>query len=141
MAPEFVTPNITTVAENAPVNSVVMAIKAIDRDEGRNSYIEYSLAPVPDGRFVLGPVDGLLRVAAQLDRETRANYTLYITAHDRGIPSQSVTQEIFIRILDDNDNSPIFDPKQYSASVSENASVGLSILQVRYTFCVPSVNC
>ncbi|KAK2725567.1 cadherin-related tumor suppressor-like [Artemia franciscana] len=133
MAPEFVTPNITTVAENAPVNSVVMAIKAIDRDEGRNSYIEYSLAPVPDGRFVLGPVDGLLRVAAQLDRETRANYTLYITAHDRGIPSQSVTQEIFIRILDDNDNSPIFDPKQYSASVSENASVGLSILQVSAT--------
>lgn len=46
MAPEFVTPNVTSVLENTPVNTVVMAIKAIDRDEGRNSYIEYALAPV-----------------------------------------------------------------------------------------------
>ena len=46
MAPEFVTPNVSSVLENTPVNTVVMAIKAIDRDEGRNSYIEYALAPV-----------------------------------------------------------------------------------------------
>ena len=43
MAPEFVTPNETSVRENLPVNSVVMDIKAVDIDEGRNSYIEYSL--------------------------------------------------------------------------------------------------
>ena len=40
MAPEFVTSNETAVMENIPINTVVMAIKAIDRDEGRNSYIE-----------------------------------------------------------------------------------------------------
>ena len=76
MAPEFVSPNETTVMENTPVNTVVMAVKAIDRDEGRNSYIEYSLAPVPDNRFALGPVDGLLRIAAPIDREELANYSL-----------------------------------------------------------------
>nr|CAG4640600.1 EOG090X0007 [Eulimnadia texana] len=133
MAPEFVTSNETSVLENIPVNTVVMAIRAIDRDEGRNSYIEYSLAPVPDGRFSLGPVDGLLRVAAPLDRESRANYTLHVTAYDRGIPSKSQSIDILVRILDENDNSPMFDPKLYSSSVSENATIGLSVLQVSAT--------
>lgn len=34
MAPEFVTPNVTTVIENIARNTMVMAIKAIDKDEG-----------------------------------------------------------------------------------------------------------
>ena len=133
MAPEFVTPNETTVMENIPVNTVVMAIKAIDRDEGRNSYIEYSLAPVVDGSFSLGPVDGLLRVSAPLDRENRANYTLHVTAYDRGVPSRSQSLDILVRVMDENDNSPLFDPKLYSASISENATIGLSVLQVSAT--------
>ena len=100
MAPEFVTFNETSVMENVPINTVVMAIKAIDKDEGRNSYIEYSLAPVQDGCFSLGPVDGLLRVAALLDRENRSNYTLHVTAYDRGLPSRSTVRIIF------NSNQP-----------------------------------
>ena len=92
MAPEFVTSNETSVMENVPINTVVMAIKAIDKDEGRNSYIEYSLSPVVDGCFSLGPVDGLLRVSASLDRENRSNYTLHVTAYDRGLPSRSTVR-------------------------------------------------
>lgn len=133
MSPEFITPNETTVAENIPVNTVVMAIKAIDKDEGRNGYIEYFLSedPVTMGIFSLGPVDGLLKVAGKIDREARGNYTLLVTAKDRGDPPRSTRTEIFVKVLDENDNSPVFDPKQYSASISENASIGASVLQVR----------
>lgn len=133
MAPEFVNSNETTVMENIAVNTVVMAVKAIDKDEGRNSYIEYSLMSAPDGAFSLGPVDGLLRVSGPLDRETRSNYTLRVRASDRGQPPRSQSLEILVNVLDENDNSPIFDPKLYSASVSENATVGLSVLQVSAT--------
>ena len=35
--------------------------------------------------------------------------------------------------MDENDNGPLFDPKVYSASVSENATMGLSVLQVSAT--------
>ncbi|GIY47457.1 cadherin-related tumor suppressor [Caerostris extrusa] len=73
MAPEFVVPNEISVMENVPSNTVVMAIKAIDRDEGRNSYIEYSLASQSSGKFSLGPIDGLLRVVGPLDREQISN--------------------------------------------------------------------
>ncbi|CAH1977280.1 unnamed protein product [Acanthoscelides obtectus] len=135
MSPEFITPNETTVAENIPINTVVMAIKAVDKDEGRNGYIEYSLSddPVINGIFSLGPVDGLLKVAGRIDRETTSNYTLIVHAKDRGDPPKSTQAKIFVRVLDENDNSPVFDPKLYSASISENASIGASVLQVSAT--------
>lgn len=132
MSPEFITRNVTSVPENIPVNTVVMAIKAVDKDEGRNGYIEYSLAndPTTNGVFSLGPVDGLLRVSGKIDRELKSNYTLRITAKDRGEPQRSTHIEIYVNVLDENDNSPVFDPKQYSASIAENASIGASVLQV-----------
>ncbi|XP_031340977.1 cadherin-related tumor suppressor [Photinus pyralis] len=135
MSPEFITPNDTSVAENIPINTVVMAIKAIDKDEGRNGYIEYSLSNdlSLNGVFSLGPVDGLLRVSGRIDREFKNNYTLQVTARDRGDPPRSTRTEIFVKILDENDNSPVFDPKQYSASIAENASIGASVLQVSAT--------
>lgn len=134
MSPEFITSNETSVSENIPANTVVMAIKAIDKDEGRNGYIEYSLAndPSTNGIFTLGPVDGLLRVSGKIDREIRNNYTLLVTAKDRGDPPRMTHSQILIKVLDENDNSPVFDPKQYSASIAENASIGASVLQVRH---------
>ena len=109
-------------------------IKTIDRDEGRKSYIEYSLlaqtAEEDDGPFILGPVNGLLRVSASLDRESRANYMLHMVAYDRDLPSRSSSLDVSVRVLDENYNSPLFEPKVYSASVSENATIGLSVLQV-----------
>lgn len=133
MSPEFITANETSVSENIPANTVVLAIKAVDKDEGRNGYIEYSLGndPSVNGVFSLGPVDGLLRVSGRIDREIRSNYTLLVTARDRGDPPRATQSRILIRVLDENDNSPVFDPKQYSASIAENASIGTSVLQVR----------
>lgn len=116
----------------------MMAIKAIDRDEGRNGYVEYMLesnssspAALP---FTLGSVDGLLRVSGRLDRELKANYELTVTARDRGEPPKSTQAKILVKILDENDNSPVFDPKHYSASIAENASIGASVLQVSSKF-------
>lgn len=129
VSPEFISPTKISIIENAPSNTVVMAIKAVDRDEGRNGYVEYALGndSVP---FTLGPVDGLLRVSGQLDRELRSNYTLEVTAKDRGVPPRSSSTVITVVVLDENDNSPVFNPRQYHATVAENASIGASVLQV-----------
>ncbi|XP_037925112.1 cadherin-related tumor suppressor [Hermetia illucens] len=132
-SPSFTSPNETSIMENIPINTVVMAVKAIDRDEGRNGYIEYHLSSDPPVPFTLGSVDGLLRVSGRLDREIRASYLLTVTARDRGEPPRSNQTQILVRVLDQNDNSPVFDPKQYSASVAENASIGAMVLQVSAT--------
>lgn len=103
--PVFITPNETSVSENIPINTVMMAIKAIDRDEGRNGYVEYMLetnsSSIP---FTLGSVDGLLRVSGRLDREIKANYELTVIARDRGEPPKSTQTKIMVKILDENDN-------------------------------------
>lgn len=129
MSPEFISPTRISIIENAPSNTVVMAIKAVDRDEGRNGYVEYMLEN-NDLPFTLGLVDGLLRVSGPLDREQKSNYTLGVTARDRGEPSRSSSTTVTVMVLDENDNSPVFDPRQYSATVAENASIGASVLQV-----------
>ena len=138
LAPEFISPNQTTIIENASLNTVVMAIKAVDRDEGRNGYVEYSLEEngLP---FTLGAVDGLLRVSGPLDREYKSNYTLKISARDRGEPPKSSIAKVTVIVFDENDNAPIFDPRQYSATVAENASIGASVLQVRIIIFIKSL--
>lgn len=134
MAPEFISPKTTAISENIPLNTVIMTVKAVDKDEGRNGYVEYFMAPDPevDGYFTLGNVDGILRATGKLDRELKSNFTILLTAKDRGDPPNVTKGKIFIKILDENDNSPVFDPKQYSASVPENASIGASVLQVSF---------
>lgn len=129
-APRFTSSNETTVMENSPLNSVVHTVKAVDEDEGRNGYVEYLLNN-EKSTFSLGSVDGLLRVIANVDREQKSNYTLKVTAKDRGDPSKSSNQLLFIKVQDRNDHDPLFDSRQYSAAVPENASVGMSVLQVR----------
>nr|XP_022911091.1 cadherin-related tumor suppressor [Onthophagus taurus] len=134
VSPEFTSSNETSILENIPINTVVMAIKAQDKDEGRNGYVEYYLTENSSkGVFSLGPVDGLLRVVGRIDREVKSSYSLGIIAKDRGDPSRSTKGRILVKVLDENDNSPTFDPRQYSASVAENASIGASVLQVSAT--------
>lgn len=136
MAPEFISANTTAISENIPLNTVIMTIKAIDKDEGRNGYVEYFMDSNPEvnGYFTLGNVDGILRATGKLDRELKSSYTISVSAKDRGEPPNITRSKINITILDENDNSPVFDPKQYSASVPENASIGASVLEVRKIF-------
>lgn len=149
MAPEFICPNETVVMENTVLNTIVTTIKAIDKDEGRNSYLEYSLVDLSAttalssstaasssssydgaGTFALGSADGLLRLVGKLDRELKSNYTLRIRAKDRGEPPKQTEMSLLVKVADDNDNRPIFNPKQYSAFVPENVSIGVAVLQV-----------
>ncbi|XP_055376378.1 cadherin-related tumor suppressor [Condylostylus longicornis] len=133
-SPVFISSNETSIIENTPLNTIVMALKAIDHDEGRNGYIEYQLVnPESNIPFSLGAVDGLLRVSGHLDRELKSKYIIDVRAKDRGEPPKSTQTQIIIKILDENDNSPVFDPKLYSASVAENASIGAMVLQVSAT--------
>lgn len=143
VTPQFVTPNVTSIVENAPINAVVMAIKAIDGDEGANAFIEYSLANEGhtagsagysgQQRFSIGPVDGLLRVAGILDRERAAVHVVHVVARDRGTPARSATATITVNILDDNDHSPQFEHRQWTGTVSEAAPTGFAVLNVSAT--------
>lgn len=48
-----------------------------------------------------------------------------MTARDGGVPSLSDTTDVEISVVDVNDNEPIFKQQLYSASIMEDALVGL----------------
>lgn len=51
-------------------------------------------------------------------------------ATDTGSPRRTTRVELFIQVLDENDNSPYFLLEPFSAMVPEDASVGQSVTYV-----------
>ncbi|XP_037550064.1 cadherin-20-like isoform X2 [Nematolebias whitei] len=70
---------------------------------------------------------GVIRVSlADMDRETRENYTVVIQAKDMGgqLGGLAGTTTVNIMLSDVNDNPPMFDQRLYQMSVPESAPVG-----------------
>lgn len=84
----------------------------------------------PHGDFQLHASTGALSTARSLDRETRSEYTLEVVAMDRGSPALSATVTVEVKVLDVNDNSPVFGKNSYSVEVSEDAAEGTQVLEV-----------
>lgn len=121
------------VMEVADPGTSVVKVTAIDRDEGNNSAIFYSLLDTPNTHsqwFQIDSHSGLITTRAHIDCETEPVPQLTISARDNGSPSLSSTATVFVTIHDVNDNEPIFDQSFYNVSVVENDSKGRCILKV-----------
>ena len=80
--------------------------------------------------MISGPTSGELSVKRALDREQTAEYTIHVSARDKGTPSLTTIQEVNVKVGDENDHSPTFSPRTYSKEVAENVDVGSILLQV-----------
>ncbi|XP_072302038.1 protocadherin-16 [Eucyclogobius newberryi] len=121
------------VPENQPPVELCM-LKATDPDLGLNGELEYRITGGdPDGDFQLHASTGALSTSQALDRETTAEYNLEVVATDKGSPAQSTTVTVNVRVLDVNDNSPVFGRSSYTVEVSEDATVGTPVLEVKAT--------
>ncbi|XP_030000834.1 protocadherin beta-16-like [Sphaeramia orbicularis] len=123
------------ISESAVIGSKFILDKAIDSDIGINGLQRYSLSPTDN--FVLkleNQADGSKKVEMllqkSLDREKQAHIPLLLTAIDGGEPQMSGTMQIFITVLDVNDNAPTFIKPQYRAKIQENAPKGTSVTTV-----------
>lgn len=111
---------------------------AHDPDLGTNSVHEYKLSP--NGHFALemntqvhGNAYPELVLKRALDRETQAEHVLKIDGIDGGNPARSGSASIHIRVLDANDNVPVFTQQVYKASVLENSVRGTVIAVLNAT--------
>ena len=132
--PLFTSPSKVVVSEDASAGTSVFQVKAEDLDEGRNGYIEFQLHPADTAMFSIGPVDGIVRIrSATLDRESSDTYELRVIATDKGVPPQSSTMTLTIIVGDVNDNSPVFNPRTYDATLPESVVIGSYVLTVTAT--------
>ena len=129
--PQFEFVPAAKIAENSPPSTPIVTIRAFDKDIGRNAELEYLLEGSQTRKFSIGRIDGVIRSVESLDREEQDIYSLVVTAIDSGNPRLSSKVEVIVNVMDTNDNAPAFQQKHYSASVLENASVGMDLIETK----------
>lgn len=68
---------------------------------------------------------GEMVVAGRIDHEQSSWLNMSVRATDSGFPNRSSFVEVFIQIIDENDNNPYFvDATITNISISEDAAVG-----------------
>ena len=121
------------VFEGTAVGTVLGTVTASDSDVGENARISYSIVVKYRDVFLIDPLSGNLKVAKALDRERVEIYILNVSATDHGIPPMSAYAEVYVNVLDRNDNAPQFSQSMYSVSISEATATHSSILTVSAT--------
>uniref|UniRef100_A0ACB8FEF8 Uncharacterized protein n=1 Tax=Sphaerodactylus townsendi TaxID=933632 RepID=A0ACB8FEF8_9SAUR len=103
-------PYMVAVLESAPVGSEVVIPSAFDPEGDR---IRYSLRNDHRNWLRIDPSNGIVYVAASMDREKEHTYMVQIVASEETRESRSSTGQVIIRILDVNDNPPAL-PEDFS---------------------------
>ncbi|XP_075268365.1 protocadherin gamma-A2-like [Opisthocomus hoazin] len=132
-APEIsVRSALKEISEDAPSGTVVALLHVQDRDSGANGEVRCSLdGGVP---FRLRSSQGSyysVVTARELDREEVSEYNVTVRAADGGSPALWSSAVLALRVLDVNDNAPVFAEASYSARLPENNAAGALVLTVR----------
>ncbi|KAM6055238.1 protocadherin gamma-A10-like isoform 1-T1 [Theristicus caerulescens] len=132
-APELtVSSALSAISEDAPSGTVVALLHVQDRDSGANGEVRCSLAERVPFRLERS-LDNYYRVvtARELDREEVSEYNVTVRAADGGSPALRSSAVLALRVLDVNDNAPVFAEARYSARLPENNAAGALVLTVR----------
>ncbi|KAG8539626.1 hypothetical protein GDO81_020622, partial [Engystomops pustulosus] len=122
---------LVTVPEDTAIGTQVMFVFAASKDIGSNAEITYSFRTGNEhGKFKINPKTGAIVVINPLDYEGCKNFYLVVEAKDGGSPPLSAVATVNINLTDVNDNPPTFSQEVYSAVISEDASIGESVIMV-----------
>ncbi|XP_062536316.1 cadherin-23 isoform X2 [Armigeres subalbatus] len=129
-----------TVYENSMIGTRIATIEAYDPDSGAFGKITYLIDRVSSsGKFSIDPDTGLLIVADLLDREKQDSYMLVIEAWDNyqfgylSGESRNAFKQIFISVLDENDNAPIIQAPDGCVQVTEFHDIREPLLALKAT--------
>ncbi|NWY91321.1 PCDG7 protein, partial [Loxia curvirostra] len=122
------------ISEDAQPGAVVALLHVQDRDSGANGEVSCSIDKDVPFRLEKSYEDYYRVVTArELDRELVSEYNVTVRAADCGSPSLQSSAVLALRVLDVNDNAPVFLEERYSARVAENNAAGALVLTVRAT--------
>uniref|UniRef100_A0A8B9HZ42 FAT atypical cadherin 3b n=1 Tax=Astyanax mexicanus TaxID=7994 RepID=A0A8B9HZ42_ASTMX len=99
-------------------------------DNLRFFFLVYLVAGSYDGPFDIHRGMGTVVLARPLDAETQSLYNMTVQVTDG---TNTATTQVYIRILDSNDNTPVFSQPVYEVSVSEDTPVDTEILRIKAT--------
>uniref|UniRef100_A0A8C6SKF9 Protocadherin-19 n=1 Tax=Neogobius melanostomus TaxID=47308 RepID=A0A8C6SKF9_9GOBI len=138
-APRFPTSHIDIeISENAAPGTRFPLEGASDPDSGVFGVQSYSITPNElFGLEIKTRGDGSkiaeLVVQKSLDRETQSHYTYELSAEDGGDPPKIGAVQLNIKVIDSNDNNPVFDEPVYTVNVMENSPVNTLVIDLNAT--------
>ncbi|XP_072292202.1 protocadherin-19 isoform X4 [Eucyclogobius newberryi] len=138
-APRFPTSHIDIeISENAAPGTRFPLEGASDPDSGVFGVQSYSITPNElFGLEIKTRGDGSkiaeLVVQKSLDRETQSHYTYELSAEDGGDPPKIGAVQLNIRVIDSNDNNPVFDESVYTVNVMENSPASTLVIDLNAT--------
>ncbi|XP_039669461.1 protocadherin-19 isoform X5 [Perca fluviatilis] len=138
-APRFPTSHIDIeISENASPGTRFPLEGASDPDSGIFGVQSYSITPNElFGLEIKTRGDGTkiaeLVVQKSLDRETQSHYTYEISAEDGGDPPKIGAVQLNIKVIDSNDNNPVFDEPVYTVNVMENSPINTLVVDLNAT--------
>ncbi|XP_033994841.1 protocadherin-19 isoform X5 [Trematomus bernacchii] len=138
-APRFPTSHIDIeISENASPGTRFPLEGASDPDSGIFGVQSYSITPNElFGLEIKTRGDGSkiaeLVVQKSLDRETQSHYSYEISAEDGGDPPKIGAVQLNIKVIDSNDNNPVFDESVYTVNVMENSPINTLVIDLNAT--------
>ena len=123
------------VPENLEKNTFVGQVNATDPDSSPANRFMFSLDSKfnTENAFRVDTNNGRIYTRKVLDREISGVYHLVVMATSTGSPDQTNTTNVFVSVLDDNDNSPIVDfptALNNTVYVSEDVAVGHVVTRI-----------
>ena len=123
---------MSSVNEAVAISTSIITVYASDADIGANGDLSYSIISGSEGNFQIDRENGLVETSDRLDREANSVFNLIVAAFDKGSPFLSGTTTVIVTVTDFNDNSPIFMPSHYTASVEEDER-GICVVKLNAT--------
>ncbi|XP_076595451.1 protocadherin gamma-A11-like isoform X39 [Chaetodon auriga] len=117
-----------SISEDSPPGTTIAVVNVDDEDSDGNGVVKCSInSDVPFK--IESSLTGYYTVVTggYLDRESIPEYNITITVSDQGAPPLSSSKNINVKVSDVNDSPPKFDESEYSKTVPENNSPGLSV--------------
>ena len=119
------------VFENAAIDTFIVHVSVSDADSGRNGDVSCNIS---DDHFKLVKFSDFnyykILLAKQLDYESLRNHTVSILCKDSGEKELYNSSNVVVRVLDVNDNAPVFGSDILSGHVVENNKLGDVVMTV-----------
>ncbi|KPI92876.1 Cadherin-23 [Papilio xuthus] len=120
----------TSIAENSKNGALIDKVIADDADKNRTmSYFLEGPAELLE-LVHMERASGELVVNSRVDHEQHSWINLTVKAVDSGLPPRYSVVDLFIQVLDENDNNPVFETSKYEYTIPEDIKPGTAVANI-----------
>ncbi|KAJ1128407.1 hypothetical protein NDU88_006786 [Pleurodeles waltl] len=116
---------------STPKDTSVIKVQALDKDQGMNGEVRYSIQTGNlEGFFSMDPLTGTITLSKTLEELRQERFVLTVQAADQGVPQLRDTSTVHIHIKASDNTPPKFSSAEYFQELKENTAAGTPVMLV-----------